>query len=566
MKFRNRMVLLIGFAAISTTMAMADPPARVARISYIQGPVSMQRGDLEDWGTAVINYPLVADDNLWTDANARAEVHIGSTALRLADRTSISFLTLNDQVLQVRMVEGAVDVSVPRLNQSDRVEIDTPSASISLVEPGEYRVDVNESGDATVLARRGQEDVMTPTESFTVFSNEQATIRNDSTSAHELSTAMPFDDFDRWASAREKREEQSISARYVSPEMIGYEDLDQYGQWSVLPAYGNVWRPNAVPAGWTPYSLGEWQWVEPYGWTWVDDEPWGFAPFHYGRWALVNDAWFWAPGPLAPYPIFSPALVSFIGGPNWSLSFGLGAGVGWFPLGPGEIYRPGYFVSERYLGGLNPGLSTTLVVGNRFMYRDLPRAVTVVSRGGFISGRPVALARLNVEPRFLTGAPLLGAVAPIAPTRESLLVRNDHVLNVARPPAVVRDRIVRTMLTPGPEAVPFAERASTLAAAPGRPLDRESLARLRADSPVNPERNPSTPFSTSRQSMERSVRPQREPNEGREGNEPRATPERSLPEARNPNFRSEPPARSEPPRVESAPRHNERGGSNREHR
>jgi hypothetical protein len=561
MEFRNRLVLIAGWVLISATAVMADPPARVARISYIQGPVSIQRGDLEDWNQAVVNYPLVASDNLWTDEKARAEVHVGSIALRLADRTSISFLTLNDQTLQVRLAEGTVDVSVPRLGQDDRIEIDTPSASVSLTEPGEYRVDVDESGRATFVARRGEEEVTTSGDSFTVASYQQATVENDAAAAHDMSTAMPFDDFDRWANTRESREENSVSSHYVSPEMIGYEDLDQYGQWSVMPDYGNVWRPTSVPVGWSPYSLGQWSWIEPYGWTWVDDEPWGFAPFHYGRWAYLNDSWFWAPGPILGRPVFAPALVSFIGGSNWGLSFGFGGGVGWFPLGPGEFYRPGYFVSDRYIGGLNPGLNIRLAVTNRFMYRDMPRAITVVSHDGFIGGRPVALSRLNVEPRFLAGAPLLGATAPIAPIRESLLIRNDRI-NVARPPAFVRDRIVQTRMQPGPAAVPFAARASALSAAPGRPLDRETLSRLRAEAPAVPARNPSVPFSASRQGPERAT-PESRPSL-REGSETRMTPERpNLPEARTPapSYRPAPPTRSESPRSESAPRHIEHGFS-----
>ena len=92
-----------------------------------------------------------------------------------------------------------------------------------------------------------------------------------------------------------RREQQARSVQYVSREMVGYEDLDDFGVWRPVPEYGVVWFPSSVPLGWAPYRFGHWIWVEPWGWTWVDDMPWGFAPFHYGRWAFVQGAWVWVP-------------------------------------------------------------------------------------------------------------------------------------------------------------------------------------------------------------------------------------------------------------------------------
>jgi hypothetical protein len=176
-------------------------------------------------------------------------------------------------------------------------------------------------------------------------------------------------------------------------------------------------------------------------------------------------------------------LVSFIGGNNWGVSLGFGGGVGWFPLGPGEIYRPVYFVSERYIRGLNPALGLNVRVVNHFVNREVPGAVTVVSGEVFTRGRIDAVSRVRIEPRMLAGAPLLGAAAPLAPARESLLVRAGHGGVVARPPDFVRDRIVRTKLAPGPNAVPFEARRSALTASPGRPLDAPTLGRIRDAAP-----------------------------------------------------------------------------------
>src|SRR5262252_6970809 len=112
----KRIFSALGAAALLATIVVADPPARVARINYLQGPVSLQRGDLDEWNQAVINYPLVANDSLWTGDRSRAELHISSTAIRLSDQTSISFLNLNDQVIQIRLAKGSIELHLNRLD------------------------------------------------------------------------------------------------------------------------------------------------------------------------------------------------------------------------------------------------------------------------------------------------------------------------------------------------------------------------------------------------------------------------------------------------------------------
>src|SRR5262249_23246918 len=151
-------------------------------------------------------------------------------------------------------------------------------------------------------------------------------------------------------------------------------------------------------------------------------------------------------------PIFAPALVSFIGGDNWGVSLGFGPGIGWFPLGPREIYRPAYFVSERYIRGLNPGLADVYGI-NCVVNRAAPGAGAVVSREVFTSGRISATSRIRIEPRALAGAPIAGATAPVTPVRASLLARADRAGFVSRPPDIVRSRIVRTRIAPAPAAI-----------------------------------------------------------------------------------------------------------------
>src|SRR6266566_4182615 len=145
-------------------------------------------------------------------------------------------------------------------------------------------------------------------------------------------------------------DDNSVSARYVSRDTPGYSDLDENGTWNEEPDYGPVWYPEEVDPGWAPYSYGSWNYVGPWGWSWVGYEPWGFAPYHYGRWAYIGSRWGWCPGPFFGPPIYGPAFVGFLGG-GWG--FGVGFGVGWFPLGWGEPFFPWFPCSRSFVNVIN---------------------------------------------------------------------------------------------------------------------------------------------------------------------------------------------------------------------
>jgi hypothetical protein len=202
--------------------------------------------------------------------------------------------------------------------------------------------------------------------------------------------------------------------------MVGYEDLDEYGTWRVVPAYGTVWAPRSVPAGWAPYRFGHWAWVEPWGWTWIDDAPWGFAPFHYGRWALVAGGWVWIPGTVVARPVYAPALVVFLGAPGSGA-----AGVGWFPLGPREVYVPPYRVSTTYVRTVNRGFVVNVNVETidvtRAVYanRRVSGAVTYVPRQTFVGAQPVARSIIRAPQADVLRAPVTGTSPFLVPQRES---------------------------------------------------------------------------------------------------------------------------------------------------
>ncbi|MBX6333579.1 MAG: FecR domain-containing protein, partial [Gemmatimonadaceae bacterium] len=306
-----------------------DPPARVARLSYVSGAVSFRPADVDDWTTATLNYPITTGDHLWADHGARAELHIGSTAVRMGGETALSVLVIDDRRVQLRMTQGALQVRVRDLDDDDVFEIDTPDGAVTLLRPGSYRIDVDESGErATVTVRSGAAEVSTRRSTFAVRAGESATIVGSDDPRYDRYAAIPMDAWEDWCLVRDRREDHVVSVRYVSREMIGYEDLDAYGVWRVEAGYGPVWVPTHVAAGWAPYRYGHWAWVRPWGWTWIDDAPWGFAPFHYGRWAYVRGHWVWVPGTIVRRPVYAPALVVFVGGPGWSISVAAGHGVG----------------------------------------------------------------------------------------------------------------------------------------------------------------------------------------------------------------------------------------------
>ncbi|MGA9447096.1 MAG: DUF6600 domain-containing protein [Candidatus Sulfotelmatobacter sp.] len=476
-----------------------DPPGRVARLNYMEGSVSFQPGGENDWVDAVLNRPLVTGDNLWADEDSRAEVHIGSTALRLGAKTGITLLEVSDRAAQIRLAQGSLIVKIRHVDDEDSYEIDTPNVAFTVMQPGDYRVDVDVDGNRTeVTVWRGRGEVTGGGSSYTVVANQHATFTGSDHLDYELGQVPAEDGFDTWASNRDQVEDQSDSANYVSREMTGYEDLDEYGDWSYVAGYGTCWRPRVLVAGWAPYHFGHWAWVGPWGWTWVEDEPWGFAPFHYGRWAFASGGWLWVPGPSVVRPVYAPALVAWVGGgPGLNFSFGFGAGVGWFPLAPGEVFIPGYRVSRVYVNNVNftntrvdiarvTNAYNTVVLNrsttvNNIVYanRNVNGGVTVVSRDTFVNARPVARNVVSVPARELAAAPVAHTVA-FEPVRSSVLGAGRPVAN--RPPAVVTSRPVVALRTPAPMPRSFDQRQALA----GGHLNQQSSSLVRQEAPGKP--------------------------------------------------------------------------------
>jgi hypothetical protein len=494
-RLRLATAILAGAAMLLLSGAgMADPPARVARLSFFSGPVSFSPAGEDEWALATPNRPLITGDRLWADTGGRAELQAGSVALRLGASTNVNVLNLDDRTTQLELTQGSLYVRVWRIDSGETVEIDTPNLAFTVDGAGRYRVDVDPDGNVTTVAvLAGQGEAYGEGAAYRIGAGDRYSFSGTGLRDYEYSDIGAPDEFDRWAAERDRRYETSISARYVSRDVIGYQDLDQYGTWSVVADYGNVWYPRSMPSGWAPYRTGHWAWIDPWGWTWIDEAPWGFAPYHYGRWAFVTGRWGWIPGPINVRPIYAPALVAFIGGGDLRLSLSVGgvaSGVAWFPLGPGEVYQPAYRVSREYFTNVNVSntritnvnitnvynnyTTNTTVTNVTYRNREAPGAVTAVPATAFVQSQPVARAAVQV-PRELIARQPVSAVARVAPTRASLVAAASAApagaRGAGRPPARALQREVVARTKPPAPPPAFATRQAALAANPGRPAE-----------------------------------------------------------------------------------------------
>ena len=262
--------------------------------------------------------PMTTGDKLWADQDSRAELQLGSAVIRLNANTGFSFLNLDDNTVQIQLTSGSLNVRVRRLDQDDVFEVDTPNLAFSVYQPGNYRVEASEDGTYSVVSiREGEGESTGNGQTYTLHAGQRGTFSGTDTLNAEVIDIGGPDQFDTWAYSRDRRYDESRSAQYLSHDVVGYEDLDDYGDWRDDSSYGHVWFPNRVAAGWAPYHEGHWDWISPWGYTWVDDSPWGYAPFHYGRWVTVGGRWGWVAGPVAVRAVYAPALVVFIGGGGW---------------------------------------------------------------------------------------------------------------------------------------------------------------------------------------------------------------------------------------------------------
>ncbi len=490
---KRLLALLLGIAACSrggqsggSTDSAAgdvatDPPTRAARLSSMEGTVSLQAPGSDDWTQPTPNYTLSTGDRLYAGQNAHAELDFGSGAVRLDHGGDLTLTNLTDSFTQLGLDEGALEASLYQYDKGDSLEFDTPNGALVPTGPGTYIVSIEPNGGTVVDVESGALEISGPGLDQTLNAGQVVRlvgtnpIQIVSLDASYAQTQPAFSDLDSWRSRRDPLYTSTgYSSRYVSPSIPGWEDLDDNGVWLADAANTQVWCPTRVSRTWVPYREGRWSWVEPWGWTWVDDQPWGYAPFHYGRWETVannrcTSSWAWVPGPVVAQPVWAPALVAFVDGAALDLSQGPNVEA-WFPLGPTAPYFPWYHHSDAYLRDVN---ITNLIqvrdvdavirdkdlADHRWINRD--NALTAVSSAAFSGGDPVG--------------------------RHAIKLRTDSLppLRMVQHPAVNPRRELLAGGAPAPRPR-FAERPQTLVtrAAPHGGAHERAIQNVRAPAPV----------------------------------------------------------------------------------
>lgn len=420
-----------------------DPPPEAGRISYISGTVSIQPSTSDQWGQVYANLPVGPGDRIFTDNDGRAEIQLGRTYVRIGPNSDVTLVDDSQFNINFGVAQGSIRLHSFGLWPRQLVDVSTPNGNAEFGEQGDLRVDVVPDDGATVFTNLGQFADITGAGNFRQQLDSGQSLEVAGTNPvypQWLQPAGP-DQLDSWSQQRDQQLSQVASYQYVSPDVAGAADLDNSGDWQGDTDYGPMWFPRGVSADWEPYHNGHWINRDPWGWVWVEDEPWGYAPFHYGRWAMYRDRWGWVPGPVNVRPVWSPALVVFAGG---------GAGVSlsaWFPLGPGEAYRPWYRCSPRYIDQVNISnirparrvqVERTYVnVVNVTNITYINRThVTAVRRDDFASGRRVRDVAVRVDPREMQQIRPLERPPVAAPSRPI----------ITRPVARVPVKMQRPML------------------------------------------------------------------------------------------------------------------------
>jgi hypothetical protein len=423
-------ILFAGCTTVSSAPALAaddSPPLIAGRVSFVEGDSRIWRVEEDtagQWDEAIVNDVVSPGTGLYTGADGRNEVRVGPHTFRLGSSSRGGFSQLDYSSAIFNVEYGTLNVRLARPEHGERLQVTASGLALDLVAPGRYRVDVADDGPVRLTVFEGHATARGPSNSLGVSAAQAIVVEPGGSFNFEQAITT---DFDNWAVARDDRFAQVRSAQYVSTYMTGYEELDNYGDWTPDVTYGTVWVPRAVPVGWAPYRNGQWRWVRPWGWTWVDYAPWGYAPFHYGRWVYVGHRWCWWPGGYVRRPVWGPAFVGFVGSSAGDRIWGgvRGPLVGWYPLAPWHRYEPHYRHNPTYVTVINQtiinapprgvpptvnqGPGSTMVPGPRF--REPVTKVALVERPRIEELKPAA-----PPPRTIAPAPRMVAPAPRAGT------------------------------------------------------------------------------------------------------------------------------------------------------
>ena len=314
--------------------ATAEAVPNAARIQRVEGEVALDNSDAgntqtEEWVSATANQPVSIGDRIYTRDNSRASLAFtGRNFARLNPNTSLDVLALEDRRTQLALRDGSAVFDVGHLNSGDLFEVATPYGAVDFEQPGLYNVGIDK-GQVLISVLSGLAQVVGLGGSGEISKGELLTLAG-TTAADVLLSQIDGRDagylvddyygyqYPQYYDGRYRDYNtylndpyyfdpyrRNVSYQYVNSYIPGLSDLDYYGDWRNLDGHGYAWAPR-VDSGWMPYQTGYWYTDYPYGPTWVSTEPWGYAPYHYGRWAFVGDRWYWVPDRTNDQPDYRP--------------------------------------------------------------------------------------------------------------------------------------------------------------------------------------------------------------------------------------------------------------------
>jgi uncharacterized membrane protein YgcG len=520
---RHRAAGWVGIAAVAAWLAASllpapanaqatfddEAPARVGRIADVGGEVYHAPEDrASDWSAIGLNYPIASGDNLWVAEGGRAEIDVGVAQLRLGGETNVHVARLDDRAMAFFLAQGRAIVRLRALDAGEVARIDTPNTQIVLTRPGLYRIDVTPDRlRTTLVVREGEATMPTQGGMQQVLPGQTAQADGLDATYVDVRHGIATDGFDTWSANRDRRYQRRTATQYVSPQMVGYADLDDYGRWESDATYGAVWYPTlGSDPDWAPYRNGYWTNVAAYGWTWVDSAPWGYAPSHYGRWVHNGGRWGWCPGAYIARPYWAPAMVGWVGGSGWA-TLGIGGPVyAWAPLAWGEPMRP-WWGNCTYRCWTNYNRPYAVRTDERnyrapptqYVNANRPGGVTAVGSATFTGQRPVRANLVNVPPSQAAALPVALSAPSARPTGALKPLVKPGTSNTPPPASTFyttsrRDPIARPAF-PGTStvtSVPGATKPGSNNASTSVPMPRAAPARDYPTSPPSAYAQPSS--------------------------------------------------------------------------
>ena len=326
----SRGILTAGFTAllvVTPVCAQSYSHARIVRLSFVQGAVTVQSPDVQAWAEAPVNTPLQEGFKLSTGENSFAEIQFENGGairlgeLALLDLTQLELAPNGGKINHVELRQGYATFHPLPSNLGESLQVGTPYGTLIAQGGAQFRVDLDQ-GLERVEVFSGTVEVQSNLGAMTLEKDSVLVMQPGASEPTVVSQGITKDDWDQWVDDREARSEMPSAG--PSPNTYtgdtaegtyGWTDLQQYGNWSNVPGAGYGWTPTWVAAGWAPYSTGQWCWYPGWGYTWIGAEPWGWLPYHYGGWEFVpGKGWVWFPGSLRTW---SPGRVTWLQGPNW---------------------------------------------------------------------------------------------------------------------------------------------------------------------------------------------------------------------------------------------------------